>query len=110
MSSKLCLALLAVACLAWPQGAAAASFDCEGAKTPNEISICADATLSALDEQMALAYGYARKRSTPALERKLVSNQRAWLAKLAGCGGVVDCLAARYQERIAWLEEWQSAS
>ncbi|WP_169741224.1 lysozyme inhibitor LprI family protein [Andreprevotia chitinilytica] len=82
----------------------AASFDCNKAATPTEKAICADKTLSALDEQLTHAYKQALTRAgdSPA---KLRAGQRAWLKDLSNeCRNGIDCLKGRYTERIKELD------
>ena len=65
--------------VAFGDAAAAASFDCAGARTRAEKAICADPALAAADEAMGRAY----RALANALQRKqrpgLVRDQREWL-------------------------------
>jgi uncharacterized protein len=56
----------------------AASFDCFRAKLALDRAICDDAELSALDEEMAVAYNAALERQSGYPER-LIAEQAAWL-------------------------------
>lgn len=78
--------------------AAAQSFDCRKATTAIEKMICADADLSALDEQMARAFTDARK----GVDASAIG-QVAWLRNIRNRCATVDCLKGAYTERIAYL-------
>ncbi len=73
--------------------AAAASFDCGKASSPDEKAVCADPLLSELDSRMGKAYKAARAGSF-ADEAKTAS--RNFLADRAGCGSERACLIASY--------------
>ena len=78
-----------------------ASFDCSKASTAVEGSICANPTLSVLDEQLAAAYKQAVNASpNPAA---LLDTQRAWLKTLNACGANAPCLTSAYEQRITVL-------
>ncbi len=78
--------------------AQAASFDCGEGRRPVERSICADKTVSALDEQLDRAYreALAAAIDPPALAR----GQRVWLGQRDRCADAA-CLARAYRERIS---------
>lgn len=109
---SMCARLLGVLtlCLATAP-AAAASFDCGKAATPVEQAVCADPTLSALDERLAQAYRGQRARLTPPGADRLKADQRGWLRWLrAACPPTGDtpfaqCLADGYQARLRDLDE-----
>lgn len=83
----------------------AASFDCGKATTKVEESICADAELSRLDEELASAYNDAMKKvSDPA---PLMQEQRDWLKERNLCNEV-SCLGNRYRQRLAVLSKLQT--
>lgn len=65
------------------QEGAAASFDCRKASTKEERLICADSALSALDEQMTVAFRQAQRRSND--KGKLLADQRDWLSTRKMC-------------------------
>jgi uncharacterized protein len=94
-------AIGALICVASIFNSHAASFDCSKASTAVEGSICANPTLSALDEKLAAAYKQAVAASpNPA---SLLDGQRAWLKTLNACGANVPCLTNTYEQRIAVL-------
>jgi len=86
-----------------------ASFDCSQAKTASEIAVCNSADLSHMDKELALLYSSHLKdyKNDPNITKKLSSTQRSWLVERNRCGSDVSCLHARYQERIAWLREFE---
>lgn len=87
----------------------AASFDCAKAASRTEKLICADQTLSALDDDMAAAYKAALAKGDPPAA-DLVKNQKAWLPGLSRCApsGMSDadatsCLTNLYRQRVEFL-------
>ena len=73
----------------------AASFDCSKASNKVERTICSVASISALDEKLAVAYkkaGCSYKQS-----------QRDWLKKRNKCGADANCLFIEYTARIKFL-------
>jgi len=88
----------------------AASFPCPKASTPQEKAICADANLSALDEQLAGAYDSMRKQLSPASAAEIQADQREWLKWLrATCPSkdgteIASCLQSKYNERLKDLQ------
>lgn len=86
----------------------AASFDCGRASTAVEGSICANATLSALDEQLATAYTQAVNAS--ANPAALLDAQRAWLKTLNACGANVQCLTNTFEQRLTVLNPASSSN
>lgn len=94
------LAALALSC-AFP--AQAASFDCAKAATAVEKTICADAELSRLDEELARAYAQALAE---AADRQAVkSGQRTWLRNTRDVCADAMCLKAGYEARIVVLAQ-----
>jgi uncharacterized protein len=85
----------------------AASFDCEKAKTAMERTICSDARLSAMDEELATLYAEnkAELRSHPNDLKKLINDQREWIAdtKASPCAAQVKCLTENFEVRIKEL-------
>lgn len=81
-----------------------ASFNCQKASTSIEYLICGDATLSSLDEQLASLYKGKLKGADPATKEQLVLAQRQWIEGRNYCSGI-DCLKAKYEERIAEISQ-----
>ncbi len=80
--------------------AQAASFDCAKASHPSEKMICASPLLSTLDEQMAAAYGKARRESPNA--EALKQEQMQWLKEARACTNE-PCMMQAYQTRLMAL-------
>jgi uncharacterized protein len=82
----------------------AASFDCAKAKSPLEKTICSNANISKLDEEMSTKYQVALK-SFP-VKGFVRAQQREWLADTRLLDCKKDCTKAltdAYQKRIAML-------
>jgi len=104
-----CAALALAGCLAVP-AAAAASFDCDAARTRVEHAICASDSLHRADETLAEAYGAVRNEMPAAGRASLLREQRAWLRQRDACvvgdvGGAEDCLRDAMQARNGALDE-----
>ena len=80
--------------------AAAASFDCTAASSPDEVAICADPHLSALDVLVDRAYGEARKGYGGAPDAKdrahALDDARDFNARKRRCGADLGCLTAAH--------------
>ena len=83
---------------AWSQ-----AFNCDFAKQPDEITICRDASLGALDEQMSDHFYKIRQQLPRAGLKALKSGQKDFLSRRNFCGTDGDCIAGMYSERIATL-------
>ena len=82
----------------------AASFDCTRATKADEVTICRDPRLSALDSEMSgLWYAYSRVPMLMGGNGNRGDEARAFLARRAACGRDVACLTAAYRARIADL-------
>lgn len=74
-----------------------ASFDCSGARRPDERAICASRELRRLDYELAQLYlPVARERASQVLQRRFV-------AERGECRANVDCLKRVYRLRLAEL-------
>jgi uncharacterized protein len=106
LSTKLgvaaCLAFAPAAVLpdAWAQ---AQSFNCRYAKTPDEVLICQDPRLSALDQRMSSIFFRRRNRLSGRARADLDAEQAAWLRGRMACGRDAGCIATAYQARIREL-------
>lgn len=87
--------------------AAGAGVDCEQGGSPVERMICEDATLSLLDEKLALIYK-STCRALVVDRQKLRSEQRQWLLARDDCPDR-GCVESAYQKRIQKLEEYMRA-
>ncbi|MCM0083312.1 lysozyme inhibitor LprI family protein [Geomonas sp. Red32] len=83
--------------------ALAASFDCKSAKSKAEKMICSNATLSKLDDDLALAYAQALIAAPD--REALKKEQRAWVRGKRNACSDVRCMASTYQERIGALSK-----
>lgn len=88
------MVLVATACFA-------TSFDCSKASLPAEVTICKNAEISGLDEEMVNAYSTAIKKGD---DQKLKASQRAWLKERNSCGFDSLCLKKIYLARISELK------
>jgi uncharacterized protein len=81
----------------------AASFDCSKATHQEEKTVCNTPKLSQLDDQMAILYFEARKKTTDlnAFERSRTN----WILQKRTCESDVACLERSYLQRIAVLEQ-----
>jgi len=80
--------------------ARAASFDCRKAASPAEKTLCSDAELSTLDDELASAYRAALGASADPAGVK--ASQLQWMKKREACADA-PCLRTAYQGRIAEL-------
>lgn len=82
-----------------------ASFDCTKAEKPDEIAVCKNAELSALDSQMGgLWHAYSKVPMLMGGSGARFDEADAFLGKRAACGDDIHCLEKAYGERIKRLE------
>ena len=82
----------------------AASFDCSHARAADEVTICRNPSLSALDSEMSgLWYAYSRVPMLMGGNGDRGDEAREFLARRAACRANVACLAAAYRARIQVL-------
>jgi uncharacterized protein YecT (DUF1311 family) len=72
------------------------SFNCNWTKTPDEVAICQDEELSAMDREMALAYFDYINRYSAGIRDHVVREQRAWLKRRRACGNNPACIREVY--------------
>jgi uncharacterized protein len=85
--------------------ARAASFDCNKAMAPDEIAICTNPMLSALDSEMGgLWYAYSQVPFLMGMSGARQDEARAFLQNRALCGANVVCLTQAYHARIQVLK------
>ena len=105
----LLLSAFVLTCLlgAMPPAARAASFDCEKARTSDEIAVCQTLDLSALDSEMdALWFAYKQMPlGTMGVLNMRREDAQAFLTTRKSCGSDVECLRKAYRTRIANLKE-----
>lgn len=103
MTKWLAAAALALAC-AFAAPAQAASFDCAKASSPDEVAICADPGLSALDSEMGgLWYAYSRVPMLMGSSGNRRDAAQGFLADRRRCGSDIPCLKGVYTARIEVL-------
>jgi uncharacterized protein len=78
----------------------AASFDCSGAATVVEKTICSEPALSELDDRLARLYKRAIGTAPSAASLRLA--QRQWLEQRNRCAKA-DCIRRSYEQRIGQL-------
>lgn len=83
--------------------AEAQSFNCNYARTPDEVLICQDADLSRLDERLAAVYAGVRRRLDAQDRRELEFEQASWLQSRKECGRNYRCVEDHYRRRIDQL-------
>jgi uncharacterized protein len=86
-----------------PFAAEAQSFNCRLARTSDEVLICQNSGLSALDERMARMYNRLRNQLSGGARRGLIQDQSAWLQSRYGCGRDAACIEDSYRQRIREL-------
>lgn len=79
----------------------AASFDCAKASSPFEKAICANPTLSSLDDQLANVYKKAKENSVNGDQLK--NEQLLWIKSARACSTDVGCIEQAYKTRISAL-------
>ena len=89
-----------------PLSAQAQSFNCRRAGTPDEVAICRNSGLSALDERMAGMYNRLRARLHGHGREALIDDQSAWLQSRHGCVSDAGCIEDAYRRRIRELSAY----
>ena len=89
-----------------PFAAEAQSFNCRYARSADEVAICNDDGLSALDERMARVF--SRLRTSLDLDERedLDGPQARWLRSRRECGSDEGCIEASYRRRIRQLQQY----
>lgn len=89
-----------------------ASFNCDQARTASEFSVCNNTDLGQMDKELTSLYRSHLKSHDrdPSITKKLRNTQRTWLTERNRYGSNASCLSARYQERIAWLREFEGTN
>jgi uncharacterized protein len=80
---------------------AAASFDCNKAKSEVEKLLCGDDELSKLDESLNRAYMESLKRTD--VREQMIKSQRQWLKRVRNACQTAECLRKVYETRIKEL-------
>jgi uncharacterized protein len=83
---------------AWSQ-----AFNCNFAKQADELTICRDDSLKALDEQMADRFFKIRQQLPTEGQPQLKAGQKDFLSRRKFCGTDGDCIEGMYKERLETL-------
>ncbi len=78
--------------------------NCTGSGTPDEVAICGNATLAALDRKLSDLYAMLLKRLDADQQIKLKQEEAAWVKQRGKCQSNQDCLLATYKSRIEQLQ------
>ena len=105
MHDPIRLALLALTATLMAGGAHAASFNCERARTQDELTICATLKLNDQDVRMAQLYDVAQRLVAMGARGAIQKDQQAWLKTRRACGADRTCLGRAYTRRIAALNK-----
>lgn len=86
------------------------SFDCDKVTSSVLQTICGDAHLIALDNQLTQVYQAALTKAdtqdSADVRQELIATERAWIGERQACGDA-QCIEAAYNARIAQLSETQ---
>ena len=100
------IAVLALVTAATAGTVQAVSFDCAQAQAPDEIAVCDNSALSALDSEMGgLWYAYNLLPFLMGESGNRHDEAVAFLQTRSQCGANVSCLTQAYQARIATLRQ-----
>jgi uncharacterized protein len=90
--------------LATAMPAHAQSFNCNYAKTPDEVLICQSPKLSELDQKLATLYFDLLHGFDFRTQQRLKAAQSVWLHRRMACGYDAYCIERVYRSRIDDLE------
>lgn len=108
--AQTCLKYLipSLALLTMTEPTSAAGFNCASSKLlPDEKTVCSDATLSRMDDNLNEIYKEivdSRSEVPAATSEQERKNQRAFLPKRKSCGTDVGCIRSLYTARLAELK------
>jgi uncharacterized protein len=94
------LAFSAVALLLFVGPALSQAFNCDFAKLPDEITICRDDSLKALDEKMADAFFSVRQQLDKDGQGSMNRLQKQFLKNRNFCGTDGNCIATEYEAQM----------
>jgi uncharacterized protein len=97
---KAIFAACLIACAFAPFSADAQSFPCSRARTADEIAICQNSGLAALDVRLHNIYEGVRSRLHGRARQVLIDEELGWLASRRRCGGDAGCIEDSYRQRI----------
>jgi uncharacterized protein len=75
------------------------AFNCNFAKTPDEITICRDDSLKALDEEMSDLYFSVRRQMNEEGQGSMNRLQKQFLTDRGFCGTDGNCIAEAYEKQ-----------
>ena len=84
--------------------ASAQSYNCRYARSADEVLICQDGGLAALDERMSALYFSLRNRLAGPDSGRLEDTRHYWLSERKMCGRDAGCIRDVYQGWIADME------
>lgn len=100
------LATLGAFILALNTGSAhAASYDCNKARSADEVAICKSPALGELDVKMATLYNVSSHLYAMGARGAMQDDQQIFLKQRKSCSGNTACLRNAYQARISQLEK-----
>lgn len=99
------LVLLALAATLISGGAQAASFNCDRARSSDELTICATLKLNDQDVRLAQLYDITQHLVAMGGRGAIQDDQQVWLVKRRSCGADRTCLARIYTRRIGDLNK-----
>ena len=82
------------------------SFNCRYAKKPDEVLICQNDRLGALDEEMSALFYDVRNSLSRRAREGLDEDQAYWLRSRMRCGYDYSCVESHYVDRIADLHRY----
>lgn len=107
----LALAVHVIACVLAGETsfAKAQSFDCREAEKPDELVICQQRDIAALDLQLTGLYSTLLRWLPSSEAKKFRQEQRSWLVSRHRCGDDAQCVRVHYESRILALRNMASA-
>lgn len=84
----------------------AASFNCQRASLPSEITICRYNNLGNLDENLAAKYSRLKRLASWQTWQTVRAEQRRWIRARNRCGYDDVCLTSQYRSRVRQLRHW----
>ena len=92
-----------IACAFAPFSAEAQSFACSRARAADEIAICQNSGLAALDIRLHNTYERVRSRLRGNARQVLIDEELGWLNQRRRCGSDAGCIEDAYRQRIQEL-------
>jgi uncharacterized protein len=78
---------------------------CRFAKKPDEIAVCSDAALARKDLTLQALYDRLKASLATDAQRRLASDEGAWLRMRGQCGAAASCIGQAYDLRIRQLQD-----